>query len=85
MYYLFKPVFNSLDGIASYTVTKYSDQMRLHIEISTHHASYIKATSNYSSPSYYITSTKENCMRIQEEDLPPKLKAMLLLIDTSEV
>ena len=85
MYYLFQPVINAFGDLTSYTVTKHESQMSLTNQVSLSHANYVKATTKYAAPSYYITDEKENFVRIKEEDLPPKLRAMLLLIDPSEV
>lgn len=85
MYYLFQPVINALGDLTSYTVTKHESQMSLTKQVSLSHANYVKATTSHASPSYYVTDVKENFVRIHEEELPSKLKAMLLLIDTSEV
>ena len=85
MYYLFTPEINAFGELTGYKVTTCSNQMAVHEQLYLGYANYVKATTKYASPSYYITDAKENFVRIQEEDLPPKLKAMLLLIDTSEV
>lgn len=85
MYYLFQPVINAFGDLTSYTATKHESQMSLTNQVSLSRANYVKATTSHASPSYYVTDRKENFVRILEEELPPKLKAILLLIDTSEV
>ena len=79
MYYLFEPIKNAFGDVTEYYLTRYTDQTKIPRHLGSE--SYAIATGGYDLSIYYKNAVnKEGFIRIDESELPPKIRAMVLLL-----